>query len=111
MDAVIELRGVPKFVREDTGTENIVILNTQRFLNCNRSDLYRSFLFEKPRSNQKIELLWSFLIGRYLNWWISYFKDFRDKGIFDYSNVIHTEHLHFCFSSLNQEELSKINKE
>ena len=38
---------------------------------------------------------------------MNYFKDLRDKGIFDDSNVFHTECLRFCFLGTFQDELPK----
>ena len=38
-------------------------------------------------------------------------NDFRNDCSFDDSNVSRTEYLRFCFSSLIQDELSKIKKE
>ena len=32
-----------------------------------------------------------------LQWWMNYFKDLRDKGIFDDSDIFHTECLRFAF--------------
>ena len=42
------------------------------------------------------------------NWWINYFKDIRDTGIFNDSNPLHVECLRFCYFNIIQEELNKV---
>ena len=49
--------------------------------------------------------IWSHLLKK------SSMENFIFCAVFYGSNVIHTKRLCFCFSSLNQDELSKINKE
>ena len=41
VDALTELKGVPKIVRGDRNVENIIAAGMQRFLNCNQRDSYR----------------------------------------------------------------------
>ena len=40
-----------------------------------------------------------------VNWWISFFKDLRDSGLFCDADDIQVEWLKFCFTSMLREEL------
>ena len=42
------------------------------------------------------------------DWWIEYFKNLRDSGLYNDKNVIHRECLKFCFMDLMQEELHRV---
>ena len=68
----------------------------------------RSFCYGKSISNQRIEAWWSFLRRECADWWINYFKDVRERGIYNDGNNIHVECLKFCFSDLIQKELQRV---
>ena len=42
------------------------------------------------------------------DWWIKYFKDLRDAGLFCDDDIVHRECLKFCFMDLLQMELHKV---
>ena len=108
IDCVRQLRGVPRVVRDDCGTETTHIAAVQRFLRRDGLDSMageKSFLYGKSVANQRIEVWWAFLRKSITDWWIRFFKDLTDLGHFDNSNVIHVECLRFCFMGLIQEEL------
>ena len=113
IDCVREVGGVPKFIRSDCGTENIYIAGVQRFLRMDSVDIIaggQSFLYGKSVSNQRIEAWWSFLRRSYSDWWITFFKDMRDSGIYNDSNPLQAECLKFCFMHLIQDELNNVAK-
>ena len=113
IDCVRQVRGVPKFIRADRGTENVYIAAIQRFLRMNCDDVANGtecFLYGKSVSNQRIEAWWSFLRESYSSWWMNFFKDMRDSGTFDDSNTLHVECLRFCFMRLIQSELNNVVK-
>ena len=64
-------------------------------------------LFGRSTINQRIEAWWSYLRKNYLQWWMNYFKDLRDRGIFDASNIFHTECLRFCLTFWNHHRIRK----
>ena len=41
-------------------------------------------------------------------WWITFFKDMDDNGLFDISLNLHLQYLRFCFFGVLQHELDKI---
>ena len=45
---------------------------------------------------------------RCADWWIEYFKNLRDAGLYKDKNVIHRECLRFCFIDLIQDELNRV---
>ena len=108
LDYVCRVQGVPKIVRADRGVENSTIAGMQRYFHRTSPNAVTTFLFGKSTSNQRIEAWWSFLRKSCLQWWINYFKDLRDQGLFDDSNPIHVECLRFCLYGVLQDELTKV---
>ena len=45
-----------------------------------------------------------------LHWWICFFKDLRDTGVFHETNPLHVECVRFCFMGLIQAELDRISQ-
>ena len=104
--------GIPKGIRADRGTENVIVAALQRWLHWSvfgDEESHESFKYVRSTSNQRIESWWSFL-RRYggANWWINYFKDLRDSGVYNDSDPIQRACLQFCFMSLIQKELDSI---
>lgn len=60
-------------------------------------------------SNQHIEAWWSQLRKSCCDWWIRYFKDLQDRGIFC-DDVMHVQCLKFCYMSIIQEEIHQTAK-
>ena len=108
---VKRLQGVPTLVRADRGTENSMLRDLQIALRMDHADGlsgFRSFRYGyRSTANQRIECFWSQLRRMTLHYWINFFKDIRDRGLFDNSNGVHIECLRFCFSRLIQAELDK----
>ena len=97
--------------RADVGTENVYVGGIRRFSRSRCEDAFssdKSFLYGKSVSNQRIEAWWSFLKKSNASWWIDFFKDMRDEGIFCDHDPIHLECLRFCFMPLIQGEQNKV---
>ena len=108
LDAITTLGALLKKVRADRETENVDICSVQTFLRRNHDDSLSgnsSFQYGKSVSNQRIEASWSALKRDTLQTWINYFKDLRESGVFDDSDIIHVEALRFCFYASLQEDL------
>ena len=108
LDAISTLGALPKKVRADRGTENVDICSVQTFLRRNHADSLSgnsSFQYGKSVSNQRIEAWWSILKRDTLQTWINYFKDRRESGVYDDSDILHAEALRFCFYASLQEDL------
>jgi hypothetical protein len=112
-DCIKQLGGVPWKCRSDAGTENVHVAAMQRFFRHNANDEFsgeKSFQYGRLTSNQRIECWWSYLKKSETNWWINYFKDLRDQGLYDDSNPIHCECLKFCYMTLLRKELHRVAK-
>ena len=112
-DCVKQLKGVPRIVRADEGTENCNVAAIQCFLRRNCHDVFagdKSFMYGRSVSNQRIEAWWAFLRRSESDWWIKFFRDLRDSGVYCDGNAIHVECLKFCFMQLLQDELNQVAK-
>ena len=101
---------VPQILRADRGSENVLIGGLQRFFRREHGDAFsgvRSFRYGSSTTNQRIEAWWSILRRSRTNWWINYFKDMMDEGIFDSSISYHVEAIRFCYMGILQNELNE----
>ena len=111
LDYVRDINGAPRIVRGDRGTENVHIEVIQRFFRRSADDDFsaeKSFMYGRSTANQRIEAWWSILLKQCTDWWIKYFKDLRDRGLFSDEDIIHQECLKFCFMDLLANELHKV---
>ena len=111
IDCVRQVGGTPSIVRADRGTENVKVAGIQRFLRRNDEDSFSgnsSFMYGKSVSNQRIEAWWSQLRKGCTEWWINYFKDLRDRGLYCDADIINVKCLRFCFMPVIQDELQRV---
>ncbi len=111
LDYARQIGGVPRIVRGDRGTENVHVEVIQRFFHRSARDDFsgeKSFMYGRSVANQRIEAWWSMLRKQCTDWWIKYFKDLRDRGLFSDDDIIQRECLKFCFMEVLQKELHKI---
>ena len=111
LDCVKQVGCTAQIIRSDRGTENKNVAAVQRFFRGADQDEFagdRSFCYGKSVSNQRIEAWWSFLRRECADWWINYFKDARERGIYNDGNNVHVECLKFCFSDLIQKQLQRV---
>lgn len=114
LDCVKELGGVPRIIRGDQGTENVNVAAMQRFFRCDAQDDFagqKSFLYGRSVSNQRIEAWWGFLRHSETDWWINFFKDLKDQGLYNDCDPIQVECLLFCFMPLLEDELIRVVQE
>jgi hypothetical protein len=107
IDCVQQMGGTARIIRADCGTENVHVAGLQRFFHNDD----KSFLYGKSCSNQRIEAFWGILRRSCIDWWICYFKDLRDSGLFCDNDDKQTECLKFCFMGIMQEELSMFSQQ
>ena len=111
LDCVIQVGGVPRICRGDEGTENVNIAAMQHFFRRDANGDFggeKSFLYGKSVSNQRIEGWWAFLRKSESDWWICFFKDLRDRGLFNDDDFIHMQCLKFFFLPLLRSELQRV---
>ena len=112
-DCAKQVGGVPHILRGDAGTENGHVAAMQRFLRRNDSDEFagrKSFLYGRSVANQRIEGWWAFLRRSETDWWINYFKDLRDQGLYNDDDPVQVKCLRFCFLPVLQHELERVAK-
>ena len=110
VECVRQVGGTPRIIRVDCGTENVNTAAIQRFLRANSDDSFageKSFIYGKSVSNQRIEAWWGILRKSCSDWWINYFKDMRNSGLYDDSDHLHVECLKFGYYPVLKEELHK----
>ena len=107
LEAVRQIGGVPRVIRSDKGTENVVMRDLQQLFRWNNEDDLagsKSFIQGKSSSNQRIESWWSKLREGGGGWWMNFFKDIRDSG-FNLDDPVISEFLKFCFMPSLRKEL------
>ena len=85
IDWIRQIGGTTKVIRADRGTENVNVAILQRFFRREGEDSRAgddSFIYGKSVSNQRIEAWWGILRKGCSDWWINYFKDMRDCGLY-----------------------------
>lgn len=105
LDFIRDINGVPKIIRCDRGTENVLVRRIHVALRWFHRDGFakeNSFQYGRSTSNQRIECWWSQLRRLSMNSWINLFLDMRDTGLFDNSDPIQVECLRFCYIPLIQ---------
>ena len=111
LECIKEMSGCPLVLRTDNGSENGNMAAMQAYFRRDENDEHsgqKDHRYGSSPSNQRIEAWWSFLKKGKTTWWIDFFKDMVEHGMFDTGNVIHMECLWFCFQEILQEELDKV---
>ncbi|KAK3103526.1 hypothetical protein FSP39_019860 [Pinctada imbricata] len=99
---------LPRLLRCDAGTENVLIKNIQIALRSYHSDSMRgqkSVSIGRSTANQRIEMLWSFLKKHFTQFWRNTFKDMIDQNILNNTDAVHLECVRFCFLPIIQDHL------
>lgn len=108
LECVKELEGCPRLLRTDPGTENGMMATIQCCLRANDDDELsgeKAHRYGSSTSNQRIECWWSHLKKSRTCWWINFFKNLRDEGVFLDGNTYQAECLWFCFNNVIQQDL------
>ena len=102
LNTVKELKGCPKQLITDLGTENGLAASIQCYFHDN-ADTHR--FVSSPR-NQRIEGWWSYYSRNRSTWWRNFFHDLESEGLLNSSSELSKECLWFCFSQVLQEDLN-----
>lgn len=111
LDAAKQLDGIPRKIRSDDGTENSLIEAVHTFLRSEHADTdggIGSFAIGRSTANQRIEAYWSHLVKDGPGWWINFFKDLVDLGLYNTSDPVHVECIRFCFMEILRGELYEV---
>ena len=111
IDCAENVGGTACVIRGDMGTENVRIAAIQRYLRDDAGDSWsgeKSFLYGRSVANQRIEAWWGQLRRGAADWWITHFKDLRDRRLYCDANAVHVECLLFCYMALIHDELQRV---
>ena len=85
----------------------------QRFLRRDCEDAFsglKRFVYGKSVSNQRIEAWWSTLRRSNSDWWMNFFKDMRDMGLYNDGDPLRVQCLRYCFMNVLRNELHQVAK-
>ena len=108
LNYVKRIGGVPRLVRADAGTENVLLRDFQttlRFDDVDPMSGFNSYQTGRSTSNQRIERFWGNLRIGFTVFWRNLFRDMVDSGMLRIDNQVHVEILRFCFMHLIQRDL------
>ena len=109
LEHVRRFRRVPRVVRSDKGTENVIVRDLQIALRYHHNDGMaglNSYQVGRSTSNQRIERFWRTLTQNFGQFWRNLFKDMRDAGFLNDGDRMQVECLRFCFTPIIQEQLN-----
>jgi hypothetical protein len=108
VDYLKEAKCVPRMVRSDGGSENVVIRDIQIALRSFHHDDMsgeRSFSVGISTANQRIEMVWSCLKRSFTQFWRNIFKDLLDSNTFNNADNLHIQCVRYCFLPVIQSQL------
>ena len=103
-----QVGGLPRKIRSDDGSENTLVEALHNFLRSSHDDENAGlgcFAIGRSTANQRIEAYLSQLVKDCPGWWINFFKDLSDLGLFNGSDPVHQECIRFCFTQILRDEL------
>ncbi|CAH1155551.1 unnamed protein product, partial [Phaedon cochleariae] len=110
MNALKMIKGCPKTLRSDFGTENTLVERMQKALHqtFNEATSERPpFLYGSSTHNQRIEAWWSILRKHNAQFWINLFEMLRDDNLYD-GTFLDKSLVQFCFMQLVQRDLDEV---
>ncbi|XP_069109308.1 uncharacterized protein [Argopecten irradians] len=114
LDYMKEIKGVPRCVRMDAGTENVVIEDIQKSFRWEDADdmsAEKSVIIGSSYSNQRIERWWRWARQGGCQYWMDLFLNLEMTGHLSTSNELHLECARFCFMDILQKELDRVRME
>lgn len=105
MKTVVQLKGIPKIIRMDRGTENNTLADIQTLLGSRPDDSVPCTMFGSSNHNQRIERFWGTLRKVLLQIYMDLFGDLELAGLLDMSNQTELECLAFCFLNVIRKDL------
>ena len=104
LSCVGELQGTPVKIITDLGTENALAAAIHSFF---RQDADAHQYVPSAR-NQRIECWWSYFCKCCAGWWREFFKYMESTETVNFANIIDTECLWYCFSTILQNDLNSV---
>ncbi|OWF54583.1 hypothetical protein KP79_PYT08606 [Mizuhopecten yessoensis] len=104
------MNAIPRMVRSDAGSENVIIRDIQVALRSFHHDNMsgeNSFIVGRSTAHQRIEMVWSFLNRSFTQFWRNIFKDMIDFNLFNNADNLHIQCIRFCFLPVIQMHLDR----
>ena len=103
ISSIDELNGCPNSIRADRGTENVVVEQMQNFLHgtLGTNDTSDHFMYGRSTANQRIENWWCFLRRQCTEFWMSFFQELKQSGLFN-GERMEQELIRFVFTEIIQ---------
>lgn len=111
LDMILEHGRVPKVIRCDAGTENVVVNDIQKVLRSVHADVREGgpcYIVNRSTGNQRIEAFWSFLKRIFTVKWRNTFIDLESIGLFNTAEADDIENVRMWFTSVMQKELDHV---
>lgn len=86
--------GCPRILVTGPGTENVEIAALQCYLSSDGSDDCagkKAHRYVGATANQRIECWWSIFRRSCTSWWINFFRDLSDDGVYLHGDTYHDE--------------------
>lgn len=101
-ETVEAIGGCPVRVRADCGTENRFVEQMQIFLREKEDSAPETaWLYGTSQSNQRIEAWWAILRSHDSQYWMNFFQQLKDDGLFS-GSFIDKSLIQFCFMRIIQ---------
>ncbi|XP_061170558.1 uncharacterized protein LOC133179892 [Saccostrea echinata] len=114
VQTVATLRGCPRILQSDPGTENITMGALQcLYRNPEQDQSTARGCYRVTRSvfNQRIEAWWSMMRRQEMEWLISFFKELETDGFFRKDVINDVYSLRFCFMPVLQNVLDAVKEQ
>lgn len=108
IDYLRKTKRLPRVIRTGAGTENELIHKIQvalRFFHGDSMAGHKSISVGRSNSNQRIKMLWGFLMHHMTQCWRTFFSKMVDDGEFNNADPVHLACARFCFFPLVQNHL------
>ena len=106
-----QVGSLPRKIRSDDGSENSLVEVLHNFLRSSHDDENAGlgcFATGRSTANQRIEAYLSQLVKDCPSWWINFFKDLSDLGLYNGSDPVHQECIRFCFMQILRDKLHQV---
>jgi hypothetical protein len=106
-DYLIRFQRLPKIIRCDGGTENVVICDVHAALrnSANGESENLSVIVGRYTNNQRIEMFWGLLKKGFTQHWRNFFQDMQDSGLLNMAREDDIEILRLWFTPVIQNHL------
>ena len=104
------IKGIPKILRTDGGTENSLMLKVHTVLHEHIGNRHPCCIVGRSVHNQRIERFWGYLRQHFTQRWIDLFHELLRENLYNPNDQINYELLQFCFTGILSKEIIDISE-